>query len=331
MAKRKRKYCPYCRTPVIREPEKGTFRDYCPQCKSFFYDNPLPVASAMVVENRRAVLVKRKYKPYKNRWCLPSGFAESGESIADAAIRELEEETGLQGKVLGLVDVESVANYFYGDLLFLTFEIERIGGELAAGDDASQVRYFAIDKLPKLAFSANRKAVQEYIKQKHETWAIIDSFTLALEETENHGRNLLSDRVVGLVEENAELIARNWLDDVSENRSTPGYHRFNRRLLVERVLTVTAHFSSWLTGSYGSNDIKSYYMDLGRERKSEGFALSEVVSALSLIKKHIWQFALSMGVWDKTMDIYIELELNRRINLFFDKAIFYTTKGYEDV
>jgi hypothetical protein len=54
-----------------------------------------------------------------------------------------------------------------------------------------------------------------------------------------------------------------------------------------------------------------------------------VLSTLSLIKKHLWEFALSRGVWNKTIDIYMTLELNRRIVIFFDKAVFYTTQGYE--
>jgi hypothetical protein len=54
-----------------------------------------------------------------------------------------------------------------------------------------------------------------------------------------------------------------------------------------------------------------------------------VLSTLSLIKKHLWEFALSRGMWQKTIDIYMTLELNRRIVILFDKAVFYTTQGYE--
>jgi hypothetical protein len=71
-------------------------------------------------------------------------------------------------------------------------------------------------------------------------------------------------------------------------------------------------------------------MNLGRKRKKEGFGLSEVISALSLLKKHIWEFALSNGMWSKTIDIYMLLELERRISLFFDKATYYVAAGYEE-
>ncbi len=66
---------------------------FCPACETFFYENPLPVVSAILESDRHVALVKRKNEPCKGEWCLPSGFAESGESIEDAALRELEEET----------------------------------------------------------------------------------------------------------------------------------------------------------------------------------------------------------------------------------------------
>lgn len=329
MKKKQRRFCPYCRASISQEAENGIKRDFCRQCRIFFYDNPLPVVSAIVEEHRRVILVKRKNKPYRSKWCLPSGFAESGESVTEAVLRELEEETGIKGRVVSLVHVNSTTNYFYGDLLFLTFEIKRIGGQLAAGDDATAAKYFALQKIPKLAFSSNIKAIDTYIDLKKESWAIIDSFNQVMVKTANRKQSLLSDRIVGLVEKNAEHIACVWLADVTTNRSTPSYHTFDREKLYDRVLGVTAHFSNWLSGSYENRDIRSCYTQLGKERKAEGFALSEVISALSLIKKHIWEFALSKGVWEKTIDIYMELELNRRINLFFDKAIFNTIKGYE--
>jgi len=329
MVKKIRQFCPYCRNSISQEAENGIARDFCRKCRIFFYNNPLPVVSAIVVEHRHVILVKRKNKPYKNKWCLPSGFAESGESVAEAALRELEEETGIKGRVVGLVHVDSTVNYFYGDLLFLTFEVERIGGQLSAGDDAAEAKYFPVEKIPKLAFSSNIKAVDTYIDLKKESWAIIDSFNQAMKETASSEQSLLSDRIVNLVEKNAEHIARVWLADVTTNRSTPGYHTFDRQKLYDMMLNMTAHFSNWLSGSYENKDIRSRYIQLGEERKNEGFALSEVISALSLAKKHIWEFALSKGVWEKTIDIYMELELNRRINLFFDKAVFNMTKGYE--
>ncbi|MDD3620382.1 MAG: NUDIX hydrolase [Desulfobulbaceae bacterium] len=330
MNNRKRKYCRYCGGRIRQKQENGIPREYCPACRVFFYDNPLPVVSMILVEERRVLLVKRKNRPYRGKWCLPSGFAETGESILDAAVRELEEETGIQGRIVQLRDVDSCSNSFYGDLLFLTFEMEQTGGVLQAGDDAEAVRFFPLTRVPRLAFPSNSKALQAYLEGKKDHWAIVDSFTLAADEAiMQERRNLLSDRLVALIEASSDHIARLWLKDVRGSRSTPTYHLFDQELLYHRVFLVISHFSDWLSGSYHGQNIISYYMHLGRNRKREGFGLSEVISALSLTKKHLWEFALSQGMWDRPIDIYTIMELERRISLFFDRATYHVAKGYE--
>lgn len=331
MKNTKRTYCQYCGGRVKRKSENGTPREHCPRCGVFFYDNPLPVVSTILVQERRVLLVKRNNKPYRGGWCLPSGFAESGESIIEAAIRELEEETGVKGRIVQLRDVDSCSNYFYGDLLFLTFEVEQTGGTLKAGDDAAAVRFFPLTRIPRLAFPSNSKALRTYVEGKKDHWAIVDSFNLAADDAAlmEKEKNLLSNRLVELIEASSDHIAQVWLKDVRSNRSTPTYHFFDRQLLYHRVFLVISHFGDWLSGSYHGQDIISYYVHLGRVRKEEGFSLSEVISALSLTKKHIWEFALSRGMWDRAIDIYTIMELERRISLFFDRATYHVAKGYE--
>ena len=330
MKQTSRKFCHFCTSPIGKKMEGDSLRDYCSKCGVYFYDNPLPVASTIVVKKRRVLLVKRGNDPHKGKWCLPSGFAETRESIAEAALRELHEETGIKGRIVQLVDVDSHTDSYYGDLLFLTFEVELTGGEPAANDDAEEVKYFPIATVPKLAFPSNNKALRAYINSKQDYWAIIDSFNLAAgEEQAVPTQNLLSNKLIELIEHNSKAIARLWLDDVTGNSSTPTYHDFDQNLLFNRVELVLAHFGEWLTGTAKGFDIKPYYFHLGRTRKREGFTISELISALSLTKKHIWEFALSRGMWDKTIDIYKILELERRISLFFDKATFYVSQGYE--
>ena len=200
MLKHKRNYCPQCGKNIITKKEGDTKREYCVECKLFFYNNPLPVVSAIVTKDRHILLVKRKDPPYKGKWCLPSGFAEVGESIEEATLRELKEEAGIEGEITALVDVDWTKNYYYGDLIFHTFEVEQMGGEMKAGDDASDVKYFPIHNTPKLAFKSNTKAVETFIKSKAEFWAIIDSFTLSIDEKndEKYKTNFLSDNLIEL-------------------------------------------------------------------------------------------------------------------------------------
>ncbi|MCF8230290.1 MAG: NUDIX hydrolase [Bacteroidales bacterium] len=330
MTERKRKYCPYCGAKTECKMEGETKREFCNNCQVFFYDNPLPVASNIVIRDREILLVKRKFDPFRGYWCLPMGFAESGESIEHAALRELQEEAGIKGRILSLVNVESGNSNTYGDLLYLTFETEWIGRNLRAGDDAGEVGFFPLDNLPEMAFQSNINAIEKWMRNKKEYWAIVDSFKLSVNQQEDGPRgDFLSDKLIRIVENNADVIAGRWMDDVRNNKSTPSYARANTRLYCEKNKEVIRQFGKWLGGCYSTKDIQDYYEQLGRERKQEGFALSEMISALSLTRKHIWEFALSQKMWNKTIDIYTTLELERRMMLFFDKASYYVSRGYE--
>jgi ADP-ribose pyrophosphatase YjhB (NUDIX family) len=326
----KRIFCPYCSQPLKTRPEGEVLRDFCEHCNKFFYDNPLPVVSSIVVHDRSVLLVKRKHDPNKGEWCLPMGFAETGESIEAAALRELQEESGIIGKIIDLVDVVSGFSKMYGDLIFITFEAEQIGGQLTAGDDAAEVGFFPFDEIPHLPFSSNTRAISAYISSKQEYWAIIDSFSRSAGIGGAKGGDFLSDKLLRLIENNAETIGRRWLADVKTNKSTHTYSISDEHRTYERVMKLIRQFSKWLGGTYSDQEIREHYKTLGKKRKMEGFRLSEVLSALSLIRKHIWEFALSHQVWTKTIDIYMSLELERRMVLFFDKAAFYVTKGYEE-
>ena len=328
---KRKKYCTYCSGKLSEKKEGDILRDYCSTCDVFYYDNPLPVASNIVMKDRNILLVKRKNAPFKGLWCLPMGFAESGESIESAALRELEEETGIIGKIVNLVSVESGNNDTYGDLLHLTFETEWTGGELMAGDDASALNFFPFAKLPDMAFRSNVTAIEEFVSSKEEYWAILDSFTrsTALKESSHDIGGFLSDSLVRLIEKNAEIITKHWLDDVTTKKSTPTYSKFDPETSFSRNKDVIRQFGDFLGGKYSNKEIKKFYRKLGRDRKAEGFSMSEVLSALSLSRKHIWEFALSHGMWNKPIDIYMALELERRMMLFFDNASYHIARGFE--
>ncbi|HPL63014.1 MAG TPA: NUDIX domain-containing protein [Syntrophales bacterium] len=329
MRSRKRIFCPYCGSGIIGRMEECILRDFCPHCETFFYDNPLPVVSAIVVRDRNVLLVKRGNKPYRGMWCLPSGFAETGESIEDAALRELEEESGIRGRIAGLIDVDSCTNFFYGDLLFVSYEVEPSGGSLRAGSDTVSAKYFPLEKTPRLAFPSNERAIKAFVRGKSDSWAIVDSFSRSLGGKQSRDKNLLSDRIVEMIEKNASRIVLLWMQDVLASRSTEGYRRIDRDWIWKGVHRIISQFGKWLGGFYSDKDVRGFYLKLGSGSRREGLILSEVLSALSLLRKHIWEFSLSQGVWTSTLDIYTALELDRRIVVFFDKAAFYASRGYE--
>jgi 8-oxo-dGTP diphosphatase len=323
------KYCSQCGNNVESREIEGRRREVCSNCGTVFYRNPLPVASAIVLNhNREVLLVKRKKEPRKGMWCLPIGFAELDESIDQACLRELDEESGVKGNVARLIAVRSTTIEPYGDLLIVTFEVEKTGGIETAGDDADEVAYFPLDKLPQIAFEPNEHAIRYCAEVHSEEWAIQDSFKHMQRESTAQG--LLSDALVTFIEDHAEEITELWLNEVRYNPTTPTYGKINPDTLRGRVSEAISQFSSWLSGGEADDEVKKFYIKLGMDRKSDGCGVYEVISSLSLLRKHILTFAIEKGVWERAIDAYTVLELDRRIMLFFDKAIYHTACGFAD-
>lgn len=105
-------------------------------------------ASAVIVDDEgRVLLVKRGHEPQKGLWSVPGGRVEPGETPAEAAAREVREETGLEVTVGAQLWTATVP---FGD--HLTYEVHdfaatRIGGVLNAGDDADDARWFSPTEL----------------------------------------------------------------------------------------------------------------------------------------------------------------------------------------
>ena len=97
----------------------------------------------------RVLLVRRGHEPGLGLWSLPGGRVEAGEAPAAAAGREVLEETGLEVEVGDLL-----ATFELGPYLVHDFAATVVGGELAAGDDADEVGWFAVDELSTVELSA---------------------------------------------------------------------------------------------------------------------------------------------------------------------------------
>lgn len=320
-------HCSCCGQPLVTRDVHGRPRTVCGACQTVYYQNPLPVAAAVVLNARReALLVKRRRPPQQGMWCLPMGFAELDETIADAALRELKEEAGIEGRVRRLLDADSLPTDHYGDLLIVTFEIEKVGGQEQPGDDAEDVRYFPFGQHPPLAFSSNDKALQVCAAVHQEGWQMLDSFERLQRE---EGKALLSDDLVALVQDRAPDVARRWLADVQSNPTTQSYHGVRGEQLLQRASQAVSQFGRWLSGDEAAEEVKTFYRTLARERRSQGFRLHEVLSSLTLLKKHVWEAARAQIASERAIDMYRLLELNRRTAVFFDKAMYYTARGFE--
>ena len=160
---RKKTHCPFCGNRLIEKVCDGQQRLFCEYCEEPVYENPIPAACLVVVdEAHRILLVKRSVAPKMGHWCLPGGFIELGESPEQAALRELKEETGLTGKIETLLGVTLNPSDLYHSVLMVGYLVYQYSGNPRPGDDASDVAYFPPRHLPDIAFESHKKFITIY-------------------------------------------------------------------------------------------------------------------------------------------------------------------------
>ncbi len=161
-------YCPRCSQKLKQEKLDGRARLKCinPKCDFIYYHNPIPAAGALVIKENKILLVKRAVAPKIGWWCIPAGFMEWDEHPTQTAIRELREETGLDIKLNSFFEVYSGDDDPRMNAVLILYLATEIGGQLAAADDALDVRYFGFDELPgEIAFRSHFQALNDYRKR----------------------------------------------------------------------------------------------------------------------------------------------------------------------
>jgi 8-oxo-dGTP diphosphatase len=159
------KHCPGCGVHLKPAFLDGHRRRACPACGFIYYRNPVPAAGCIILIKGKLLFVRRKYQPYRGDWCLPAGFVEYGESPKACARREIFEETGLKIKVGELIGVYSGTDDPRTHAVLIVYLGLPSGDEYQAGDDASAIKLFPLDKLPQnIAFKAHTQAIKDFCK-----------------------------------------------------------------------------------------------------------------------------------------------------------------------
>jgi ADP-ribose pyrophosphatase YjhB (NUDIX family) len=157
------RYCPRC----AAEAEIAYPRSiHCPTCGYGAYFNPKPVACAIpVTETGKVVLMRRGFQPQRGRWSMPGGFVDLGETVEDAARREVHEEIAIQIELHQLVGVYSRAE----DRTVVVVYAAAALGTPEITEEALEVRAFAPTDIPwqELAFWSDGRALRDYLAGPH--------------------------------------------------------------------------------------------------------------------------------------------------------------------
>lgn len=123
---------------------------------------PYLAVDAVIVENDRVALIKRKNPPFQGNFALPGGFVEWGETVRDACIREAREETSLAIEIVELLDVFSDPDRDpRGHVCSVVFLAKRVQGKLVAASNASDVEWIPISKIKndKISFAFDHEKI----------------------------------------------------------------------------------------------------------------------------------------------------------------------------
>ena len=134
-------------------------------------DRPVVGVGGVVIEDGRALLIKRGSEPLLGQWSIPGGTLELGESLQEGVARELLEETGLEVQVLDMIEAfdrifldlaapnvgdRSRPKYHY---VIVDYLCERLAGEAKAGSDVTDVAYAREDELEKFHMTSTATRV----------------------------------------------------------------------------------------------------------------------------------------------------------------------------
>lgn len=133
-------------------------------------DRPYVGVGIVVFRGDEVLLAQRGKPPNMGSWSIPGGAQELGETVHEAAARELREETGLEVDILGLVDVvDSIRRDDDGDVAFHFTLVDMVAewraGEAIAGDDVPAVKWVKFEHIDQYDLRASTARV---IRQAHE-------------------------------------------------------------------------------------------------------------------------------------------------------------------
>ena len=163
------KHCRQCGTAVIyRLPDDGDSKEraVCTACATVHYENPLNVVGTVPHWGGKVLLCKRNIEPRWGKWTLPAGFMELGETTAESAARETDEEAGAQFEMQDLFSLLNVARV---GQVHLFYRARLLSDVFNPGTETLEARLFAEDEIPwdEIAFKTVKETLERYFADRN--------------------------------------------------------------------------------------------------------------------------------------------------------------------
>jgi len=155
-------FCPVCAERLQKSIIDNHLRSSCPNCSSVDWGNFSLGVGGVLWHEGKVLLVQRANNPGKGAWTIPGGYVDQGESIGDAIVREIQEETGIKAKPLSIIALRDRPSNGPSEKhdAYIIFQMSLLGGTLQAQpEEVSNLGFFTFEecqtlKIPSLTLSA---------------------------------------------------------------------------------------------------------------------------------------------------------------------------------
>jgi hypothetical protein len=136
-------------------------------------------------------------------------------------------------------------------------------------------------------------------------------------------------RLITLIENSADELTKKWMGIVRNHPDMPTYRNYDEGKLYERAFSVYSQVGKWLSDETTKEEIQDIYVTLGKQRREEGFKLSELLLAMVITRRVLWIMLPKGDLLEDVSSLYDGLDVTNHTILFFDRAMVYAAQGYE--
>src|SRR5262245_59031723 len=150
---------------------------------------------------------------------------------------------------------------------------------------------------------------------------------------------MISARLIELIEIHASQLSADVAKDLISNERTPSFRAVRVDELEQRLFRIVHQLGDWI-GDFESARIEAEFAEWGGRRFDQNIPLSEIVYAVIVLKRHLHRYVREHGVVEASfpeveqdyilpMHLHSLQELNNRVGLFFDEALYHLARGFE--
>lgn len=161
-------FCSNCGSPHLSNvtpPGDNRPRTVCGRCGTIHYHNPKIIAGCLPLWEDKVLLCRRAIEPRQGFWNIPAGFMEVGETVEEAAMREVWEEAAAKVNLIGVHTIFTFTRFYH---VYIQFLGELVGGHFGVGEESLESRLFTEVEIPweHIAFESSVFALHRFFEDR---------------------------------------------------------------------------------------------------------------------------------------------------------------------